>query len=68
MSEKEKIKKEFKEAVERVAKSVPKCRLEFRDGKAVIVCQSKADQKEAYDMVATGILIEVKEPKVEISE
>lgn len=47
---------------------VPRCKLEFRDGKAIIVCDSKADQKDAYAMVADGIIIEVKKPKVELHE
>lgn len=47
---------------------VPRCKLEFRDGKAVIVCLTKADQKQAYSLVSEGIIIEVKKPKVELGE
>lgn len=43
---------------------VPQCKIEFRDNKAIIVCDSKEDQYIAYSMVSEGVTIEVK-PKVE---
>lgn len=41
-------------------KKIPKCNLEFKDGKAVVVCDTKEDQKMVYEMVVEGIVIEVK--------
>lgn len=47
---------------------VPRCNLEFRDGKAFVVCDTKADQKIAYEAVVEGITIEVRPEKVVKSE
>jgi len=51
------------ETIKELAK-VPRCKLNFRDGKAFIVCETKTDQKIAYEMVVEGIVIEVKPEKV----
>ena len=65
---KENHKAEFDKSLEKVKElaKVPKCKLEFRDGQAIIVCMTKDDQKVAYSMVADGVTIEVKEPKIEV--
>ncbi len=47
---------------------IPRCNLEFRDGKAFVVCDTKADQKIAYEAVVEGITIEVKPERVVKSE
>ncbi|GAI40207.1 unnamed protein product [marine sediment metagenome] len=50
--------------MDKKTKKIPKCNLEWREGKAVVVCDTKADQKIAYEMVVEGIIIEVKPDKV----
>lgn len=61
---KDTAKAKFEEAVKKVA-GIPKCKLEFREGKAVVVCETKEDQKIAYEAVIEGVVIEVRPEKVE---
>lgn len=52
------------EVLSEVVEGVPKCKLDFRDGRAFVVCETKEDQKLAYEAVVEGITIEVKPEKV----
>lgn len=44
---------------EKIAK-IPKCEIQWREGKGFIVCATKSDQKLASEMVIEGVVIEVR--------
>lgn len=64
------VKAKFEKSVEKIQDlaKVPKCKIEFRDdGKAYVVCETKADQKIAYGAIIEGVIVEVK-PEVKKAE
>ncbi|GAI61995.1 unnamed protein product [marine sediment metagenome] len=63
MVDKKDSKKAFDASLEKIKElaKVPKCNIEFRDdGKAYVVCDTKADQKMAYGAIIEGVIVEVK--------